>query len=428
MSTPARNLGGMTELSTTHLGELRLDELTLTVPLTADAADERTIDIFARIATRPGGEKLPYLVFLQGGPGNEAPRPSLEPLNPSWLEAALDHYRVVMLDQRGTGLSTPVSDRILEEHTTSEVVEYLSHLRADGIVRDCEAVREYLGVKQWTVLGQSFGGFTTLHYLSTHPDSLDDVFITGGLSAIDRPAEDVYANCYERMRYNSEQYYRRFPEHRVLIQRLVERARAGEIILPTGEVVSESRLRSLGHLLGSNDGWLDLYHLLERDPRSNAFLHDLATLLPFGTRNPLYYVLHESSYADGVVTDWAAQRVYPEAFREDPTLLTGEHVFAEWADTVPALRPWKDVALALAQQEWPKLYDAAALEASGATGAAAVYANDVFVPLDFSLETARHLPGVKLYITSEHEHNGLRASNGRVLAHLIDLAHGRKVR
>ena len=124
MSTPARNLGGMTELSTTHLGELRLDELTLTVPLTADAADERTIDIFARIATRPGGEKLPYLVFLQGGPCNEAPRPSLEPLNPSWLEAALDHYRVVMLDQRGTGLSTPVSDLILEEHNTTEHEEY----------------------------------------------------------------------------------------------------------------------------------------------------------------------------------------------------------------------------------------------------------------------------------------------------------------
>lgn len=418
----------MTSTTTTHLGELRLDAFTLTVPLTTDAADGRTIDIFARIATRKGGEELPYLVFLQGGPGNESPRPSLVPLNPSWLGVALEHYRVVLLDQRGTGLSSPVGNEILEHHSAQEVAEYLSHLRADGIVRDCEAIRAHLNADTWNLLGQSFGGFTTLHYLSTHPEALDQVFITGGLSAIDRPAEEVYANCYHRMQRNSEQFYRRFPQHRDTVRKLVAAAKAGDIILPTGEVVSESRLRSLGHLLGSNDGWLDLYNLLELDPASNAFRHDLSDLLPYGNRNPLYYVLHESSYADGVVTNWAAQRVYPDTFREDPTLLTGEHVFSEWADTVPSLQPWREVAMLLAQQDWPQLYDATALQNSQASGAAAVYANDVFVPMDYSLETAAHLPGVQLYITSEHEHNGLRASNGDVLAHLIDLAHGRRVR
>ncbi|WP_293955310.1 alpha/beta fold hydrolase, partial [uncultured Corynebacterium sp.] len=162
----------MTSVTTTHLGELRLDALTLTVPLTTDAADERTIDIFARIATKKGGENLPYLVFLQGGPGNEAPRPSLVPLNPSWLGVALEHYRVVLLDQRGTGLSSPVGNEILEHHSAQEVAEYLSHLRADGIVRDCEAIRAHLNADTWNLLGQSFGGFTTLHYLSTHPDAL----------------------------------------------------------------------------------------------------------------------------------------------------------------------------------------------------------------------------------------------------------------
>lgn len=428
MSTPEPKLGDMTEMITTYLGELRLDALTLTVPLCSDPEDERTIDVFARIATKKGGEELPYLVFLQGGPGNESPRPSLAPLNPSWLGVALEHYRVVLLDQRGTGRSTPVNNDILDNHTPEEVAEYLSHLRADNIVRDCEAIRQHLGATTWNLLGQSFGGFTTLHYLSRHSASLDHVFITGGLSAIDRPAEDVYANCYGRMQRNSEEFYRRFPQHRETVRNLVDAARAGEIVLPTGEVVSESRLRSLGHLLGSDDGWLDLYNLLELEHRSNAFLHDLAELLPFGNRNPLYYVLHESSYADGVVTDWAAQRVYPEAFRADPTLLTGEHVFSEWADTVPSLQPWKEVALILAQQEWPKLYDATALYESQAEGAAAVYANDVFVPLDYSLETAQHLPGVQLYITSEHEHNGLRGSQGEVLAHLIGLAQGRRVR
>ncbi|MFP3608217.1 hypothetical protein SB753_40920, partial [Paraburkholderia sp. SIMBA_053] len=72
------------------------------------------------------------------------------------------------------------------------------------------------------------------------------------------------------------------------------------------------------------------------------------------------------------------------------------------------------------------IYDAEAIAASGATGAAAVYVDDVYVPMEFSLETARLLPGVKLWVTSEHEHNGLRS--GPVLSRLIDLAQGRRLR
>ena len=100
----------------------------------------------------------------------------------------------------------------------------------------------------------------------------------------------------------------------------------------------------------------------------------------------------------------------------------------EWADTVPAFKPWKEVVDKVAQVEWPSIYDAEALRNSGATGAAAVYVNDCYVPLEFSLETARLLPAVKTFVTSEHEHSGLRSSGGDVLRHLIDLAHGRRVR
>ncbi|MGX5769885.1 hypothetical protein ACWKWN_03950 [Microbacterium trichothecenolyticum] len=86
------------------------------------------------------------------------------------------------------------------------------------------------------------------------------------------------------------------------------------------------------------------------------------------------------------------------------------------------------MTLALAEFEWPSLYDADAIAASHARGAAAVYVNDVYVPLEFSMETARLLPGVTPWVTSEHEHNGLRAAGGDVLSRLIELAHGRRVR
>ncbi|MDE1565133.1 alpha/beta hydrolase [Actinotignum sanguinis] len=119
--------------TTTHyLGQLRLDELSLTVPLTADREDTRTIDVFARIATRPGGESLPYLFYLQGGPGYEAWRPSLSPLEPSWLNVALERYRVVFVDERGTGRSTPVGEDILRTGSTGAGGGFIIHHPAGG--------------------------------------------------------------------------------------------------------------------------------------------------------------------------------------------------------------------------------------------------------------------------------------------------------
>ena len=197
-------------------------------------------------------------------------------------------------------------------------------------------------------------------------------------------------------------------------------------MLPDGEIVSPSRLRSMGSALGTDDGWQTVWSLLERDPRSNAFRYDLADAMPYGGRNPLYFAFHESSYADGHATRWSAERTEPADFRDDVTLFTGEHVRREWTETVPAFQPWRDVALELADVEWPQIYDADAIASSGATGAAAVYANDVYVPLEFSLETAALLPGVQLWVTSEHEHNGLRS--GPVLGRLIELARQRRIR
>ncbi|GAA3948419.1 alpha/beta fold hydrolase [Microbacterium soli] len=405
---------------------LTVEEHTLTVPLVwDDPADTRTIDVFAAVVSREGGTNLPYLLFLQGGPGHEAPRAFQSPTSPTWLDTALRDHRVVMLDQRGTGRSTPIGDRDLDRGSDA-VAERLTHLRADSIVRDAEALREHLGAATWNVLGQSFGGFTTLAYLSTDAASLDRVYLTGGLSTIERTPDEVYALCYSKMRDASERYYRRFPEHRDRMRRLVDLAASGGIVLPDGEVVSPSRLRSVGSALGTNDGWQTVWSLLELDPDSNAFRHDLADAMPFGGRNPLYFAFHESSYASGHATRWSAERVEPADFAQDTSLFTGEHVRREWMETVPALRPWRDVTLTLAEHPWPKIYDRAALEASDARGAAAVYVNDVYVPLEFSLETARLLPGVTPWVTSEYEHNGLRA--GPVLGRLVDLAHGRLVR
>lgn len=395
-------------------------QVRINVPLDhGNPADERSIEVFARLVSAPGGEERPWLLFLQGGPGCESPRPSLDPENPGWLARVLEDYRLVLLDQRGTGLSSPLSEPI---GAPQDQAEYLTHMRADEIVADCEDLRVHLGVDQWAVLGQSFGGFTLLHYLSTHPDSLLAGYFTGGLPAVGRGCEDIYAACYRTLAVKSEQFYTRFPQDRERMRRLLALADEEAIRTPNGDVVGPSRLRSLGHLLGGSAGAAELHYLLEYDPGSRAFRYDLADLLPFGGRNPLYTVIHESSYADGVATRWAAARTLPDEFRADPTLLTGEHVFPEWFEEDSSLRPWTACAKILAEQVWPKLYDADALGEVQVPCAAAIYANDAYVPLAYSLQTAALLPQMRTWVTSEYEHNGSNASGGAVLGRLIGLA------
>ena len=414
-------------MSDTSIPGLLTDDVRLTVPLDHfDDSDPRTIEVYARLVSTRHNQDKPWLVFLQGGPGCESPRPTLvDPGFPGWLRRALDDYRLVLLDQRGTGLSSPVSEPV---GSAADQAEYLTHLRADEIVEDCEDLRRHLGVEQWAALGQSFGGFTMLRYLSVHSSSLLAGYFTGGLSAVGRSADEVYTTCYHTMQAKSEQYYRRFPGDRGRMRAVLDLAASGELRAPNGDPVSPSRVRSLGHLLGGSGGAEKLHYLLEYEPTSRCFRYDLADLLPFGGRNVLYTVIHESSYADGGTTNWAAARCLPQAFHDDPTLLTGEHVMPEWFDEDSSLQPWKDVAQIIAEHPWPTLYDADALAASQVPCAAAIYHDDAYVPREYSLQTAALLPGVHPWVTSQYEHNGSNASGGGVLDRLIKLVHGDIVR
>src|SRR5204863_1360937 len=110
----------------------------------------------AREVADPDGLDRPLLLFLQGGPGHEAARPTSNPSGPAWLGRALQDFRVVLLDQRGTGRSTPVG--ALAGRAPREQADYLTHFRADAIVRDAECLRRSLNAERWSVLGQSFGG------------------------------------------------------------------------------------------------------------------------------------------------------------------------------------------------------------------------------------------------------------------------------
>jgi pimeloyl-ACP methyl ester carboxylesterase len=408
-----------------HLPGLVLTEHELAVPLDHAHPDGARLTVFAREVADPDGRDRPLLVFLQGGPGNEAPRPSGFPVSPGWLARALVDYRVLMLDQRGTGRSSPVGASEALGTTAREQADRLALFRADSIVADAELFRTHLGADRWSVLGQSFGGFCALHYLSVAPHALSEVLFTGGLPPVGRHVDDVYALTYATMLERARRYYRIYPGDRDRVRALHERADAGRLLLPDGEPVTSWRLRGIGSSLGMSDGADQLHYLLELDPDSPGFRHDLADALPFRARNPLYSVVHEASYADGGATRWSAQRVLPEEYAADVTLFTGEHVFpSTFADTA-ALAPLSEAADLLAEQEWPALYDAEVLGSVDVPCAAAVYTEDAYVPRELSEETARLIPTMHAWVTNEYQHNGLRADGGRILDRLIGLARGR---
>ena len=82
------------------------------VPLDHGRPDGEQIEVFAREVAGAGqaDADLPWLLFLNGGPGSAAPRPEGRE---SWLDRALHDYRVLLLDQRGTGRSTAATRQTL---------------------------------------------------------------------------------------------------------------------------------------------------------------------------------------------------------------------------------------------------------------------------------------------------------------------------
>jgi pimeloyl-ACP methyl ester carboxylesterase len=411
----------------------------IAVPLNhAEPAGER-IELFAREIVRDGGEDRPRLLYLQGGPGGRADRPAQLT---GWLDRALRDYRVVLLDQRGTGLSTPADAlTVTARGDAAAQAAHLAHFRADAIVDDAERLREALdGDAPWSLLGQSFGGFVITRYLSVAPGSVREALVTGGLPGLTASAEDVYRRTYAATARRNRRYFARYTGDETNLRLLARHLADTEEHLPTGERLSPRRLRQIGIRLGADLGFDALHHVLE-DPFvrvggtrrvSRAFLADVGAVLSHAT-NPLYAVLHEAIYAQGAATRWAAHRLREEldGFAEDadpadastPYFLTGEHVYPWQLREDPALAPLADAAdLLAAKDDFPALYDPQTLAAHGPPVAAAVYVDDMFVPFDLSTATADALHDARPWVTNDYAHDGIRTDGSRILDKLITLA------
>nr|XP_010925826.1 uncharacterized protein LOC105048262 [Elaeis guineensis] len=439
--------------------DLSLRDHRFTVPLEYSATDAASsaakITVFAREVVAVGKEAhpLPYLLYLQGGPGFESPRP----IDASgWLKKACEEYRVILLDQRGTGLSTPLTVSSLSQVTSAvKLVDCLKHFRADNIVNDAELIRKHLVPDSgpWTVLGQSYGGFCAVTYLSFAPEGLKSVLLTGGIPPIGKgcTADTVYRACFEQVIHQNDKYYRRFPQDIAIVGEVVKyliEVEGGGVPLPSGGILTPKGLQTLGLAgLGSGGGFERLHYLFERvwDPPlvpgarkciSYYFLKAFESWIEFDT-NPLYALMHESIYCQGASSRWSAHKIRGEyesmfdpikaAKEGHPVYFTGEMIFPWMFDEIHALRQFKEAAHLLAEKDdWPSLYDVTRLNNNQVPVAAAVYYEDMYVNFNLAMETASEIAGIRLWVTNEYMHSGLRDGGSQVFDQLMGMLQGKK--
>jgi pimeloyl-ACP methyl ester carboxylesterase len=431
----------MTHRTTTSLlPGIHVTDHTVDVPLDWRRPDDgRTISLFARELVDPlrRDEQLPVLVFLQGGPGGKGPRPVSKD---GWIAEALRTFRLVLLDQRGTGRSTRIDGRsIAAVGDAAAQAEYLERFRADSIVDDAEYLRRTVfGGRRWSTLGQSYGGFLTLTYLSRAPEGLAACYVTGGLAGIHPSAAEVYRRTYPRTERKNRALAERYPQDVDTVARIADRLTAEEVLLPDGDRLTVRRFQNLGIDFGMKPGYERLHWLLDEAFDSGDRLSDTFLAQVWGRTsyvdNPLFIALQESIYgaAGSGATAWAAQaeRDARPAFAETarPLLFTGEMVYPWMFEEIRSLRPFQGAVERLAAKtDWDPLYDPAVLEVSTVPLAAAVYFDDMYVDAQLQLETVDAVGGATAWVTNEYEHDGIQdAAVVRRLFSMVDERGGRR--
>ena len=96
------------------------------------------------------------LLFLHGGPGSGCAFDSRRFFDPG-------RYRILLLDQRGSGRSTPAGE--LNANTTAHLVQ------------DMEQIREFLGVKRWVLCGVGWGATLALVYTQAFPETVSGLIL-----------------------------------------------------------------------------------------------------------------------------------------------------------------------------------------------------------------------------------------------------------
>lgn len=355
--------------------------------------------------------KKPSLLYLKGGPGFQTNLPTDE----NWIAQLQTRFRVFLLDQRGTGMSTPLDiDSILslDTHDRTKAIKYLANFRADSIARDIEHIRISLFKDQpFFTFGQSFGGWCTYSYLSLFPNRATGCFLTGGFPPVGRQPKDVYRKLVPQVDKANKRFLEKYPETTSQLKKLMVELDDNSLFslaqkgVAAGYSPSHAELRTTIESL-----YFDIETIGRPSNRSNQLLYD-----PFSfCTNPLYALLHEPIYCEGIAPNWSGETVMiEENTRPDTTNLEkfflGENILRRTFEVVKQLNPLHDLVDALMKFDgWEPLYNAANLAKNESPVIGTIYENDAAVVSSFARESASLLGNCHV-IESDLDHSAYRS-------------------
>ena len=284
-----------------------------------------------------------------------------------WQAAALDAgFRVLLLDQRGTGSSTPVTAQTLRGVGDADAQAAYSalprRLDCEGLRGGAQALRQQEDHAPRPVVWRFCIPLPLLRALA-----IERALFTFGLApSRKRPTTSTAPRSRE---WRSAQYYARYPGDVELVRSIVRKLDAAAPT-PRGGTLTARRFLQLGLLLGSGSGLETLHDLLEHafvDTADGPVLADGFLLAVEAAQqgfetNPIYWLLHEAIYCEpgSGASAWAAERVqaslgdawdYKTRLKEGaaPVLLTGEMVYS-WMGTTTRAGELKPVAEARAEE------------------------------------------------------------------------------
>ncbi|MDR3627202.1 MAG: alpha/beta hydrolase [Ignavibacteriaceae bacterium] len=109
------------------------------------------------------GSGYPILI-INGGPGMNCEGFA------SLAELLKGNNQIILYDQRGTGES-----KLIKVDSTTVTMDLMA--------KDIETLRTHLKIKDWIVLGHSFGGILATYYASKYPESINGMILSssGGI-------------------------------------------------------------------------------------------------------------------------------------------------------------------------------------------------------------------------------------------------------
>ena len=176
---------------------------TLTVPIDWRSRVQGMLKLNVAAADNDRADRG-VLLFLTGGPGQPG-LPSVARIA-TRLAPVLSSYRLVVVDQRGTGgtaircpeLQAQVGTSDIAAPTPAAVRDCAGRLgKTRGFystrdtVADLDALRRALGVKTWTIDGVSYGTFVAERYALAHPKNVRALVLDSVLPQSDPQADDA---------------------------------------------------------------------------------------------------------------------------------------------------------------------------------------------------------------------------------------------